>query len=109
MKYTIYQIENVENINYAFMPFKFAKQHNFAFHDYAKLYEGHTENLCCKSGYANNELEDIFHEFNGCHPEDFKGHNLSVSDIVVLEDPETRSCQFYYCDHFGWTNVTEYI
>ena len=29
-------------------------------------------------------LEDIYTRFDTDHPEDFKGHSLSVSDIVVL-------------------------
>ena len=29
-------------------------------------------------------LEDIYTRFNIDHPKDFKGHSLSVSDIVVL-------------------------
>ena len=29
-------------------------------------------------------LEDIYTRFNIDHPKDFKGHSLSVSDVVVL-------------------------
>ena len=29
-------------------------------------------------------LEDIYTRFNVDHPKDFKGHSLSVSDVVVL-------------------------
>ncbi len=31
-----------------------------------------------------NSLEDIYTRFNIDHPKDFKGHSLSVSDVVVL-------------------------
>ena len=34
--------------------------------------------------YTSTSLEDIYTRFNLDHPADFKGHSLSVSDIVVL-------------------------
>lgn len=38
-------------------------------------------------------LDDIFEEFNLFRPEDFTGHSLSVSDIVLLHKMEkTRQC-----------------
>jgi hypothetical protein len=37
--------------------------------------------------------------FNLEHPKDFRGHSLSVSDIVQMED------EFYYCDSFGWKKI----
>ena len=33
---------------------------------------------------AGTTLEDIYRTFNVEHPADFKGHSLSVSDVVVL-------------------------
>ena len=41
-------------------------------------------------------LEEIFTLLNVNHPEDYTGHSLSVSDIVVLNDKK------YYCDSYGW-------
>lgn len=41
-------------------------------------------------------LEDIYTRFNIDHPEDFKGHSLSVSDVVVLH--EKGSDTAYYVD-----------
>ena len=43
--------------------------------------------------------DDIFTDFNIRRPEDFKGHSLSVSDIIQLED------KYYYVDSFGFAEV----
>ena len=49
---------------------------------------------------SNEILEDLFFIFNMARPEDFKGHSLSTSDIVVLDGKST-----YFCDSFGWQEV----
>ena len=50
-------------------------------------------------------LDTIYERFNIDHPEDFQGHSLSVSDIVVMNrDGEVKA---YFVDSFGFTDVTE--
>ena len=45
-------------------------------------------------------LEEIFQKFNiGQKPESYKGHSLSVSDIVVLDGVN------YYVDSFGFIKL----
>ena len=53
-------------------------------------------------------LEDLFVQFNGPKiPEDFTGHSLSVSDIVVIhKDGEDHA---YYVDRFGYEEVPELL
>lgn len=41
-------------------------------------------------------LESVFEKFNLDRPDDFKGHSLSVSDIVAIRENGAVSC--YYCD-----------
>ena len=48
-------------------------------------------------------LERIFERFNLNHPADYRGHSLSVSDIVELYDDTQNT--FYYCDSFGFTPI----
>ncbi len=43
----------------------------------------------------------LFEKFNLHCPEDFRGHSLSVSDIIKLGD------DYYYCDSYGWKQVKE--
>ena len=52
-------------------------------------------------------LEDLYIRFNLCRPEDFHGHSLSVSDVVVLKrDKEVRS---YYTDSFGFERLPDFF
>ncbi len=55
----------------------------------------------------NEKLEDIFLKFNTAHPEDFKGHSLSVSDIVVLHENGKNSAHFV--DSFGFTALPDFM
>lgn len=51
-------------------------------------------------------LEDLFIRFNLQRPEDFHGHSLSVSDVVVLRrENEIRS---YYTDSFGFEQLPDF-
>ena len=52
-------------------------------------------------------LEDIYTRFNIDHPEDFKGHSLSVSDVVVLH--EKGSDTAYYVDSIGFEEVPDFL
>lgn len=52
-------------------------------------------------------LEDIYTKFNISRPEDFKGHSLSVSDVVVLN--QNGKITSYFVDSFGYREVPEFI
>ena len=52
-------------------------------------------------------LEDIYTRFNIDHPKDFKGHSLSVSDVVVLHQNGQDSA--HYVDSFGYKEVPEFL
>ena len=52
-------------------------------------------------------LEDIYRTFNIDHPTDFKGHSLSVSDVVVLHQGGKDTA--HYCDSFGFQQVPEFL
>ena len=52
-------------------------------------------------------LEDIYTKFNIDHPDDFRGHSLSVSDVVVFhQNGENTS---HYVDSFGYREVPEFV
>ena len=63
---------------------------------YDKIYE---KELAC------NSLEEVYQMFNISRPEDFKGHSLSVSDVVEVSESENIPDGFYFCDSFGFKNV----
>ena len=52
-------------------------------------------------------LESIYTEFNLNHPSDFRGHSLSISDIVVLRENEKEKA--FYCDSVGFQEVPEFF
>ena len=56
---------------------------------------------------AGTTLEDIYRTFNVEHPADFKGHSLSVSDVVVLHQNGQDTA--HYCDSVGFQQVPEFL
>ena len=52
-------------------------------------------------------LEDIYTRFNIDHPKDFKGHSLSVSDVVVLH--QNGQDMAHYVDSSGYRQVPEFL
>ena len=56
---------------------------------------------------AGQTLDDIFEEFNMFRPEDFKGHSLSVSDIVMIHKGGENHVQ--YVDSFGFTEIPDFL
>ena len=63
---------------------------------YKKTYEG---DIKTSSTDVMDILEELFTELNINHPADYKGHSLSVSDIIVIDE------HYYYCDVYGWKEV----
>ena len=52
-------------------------------------------------------LEDIYTCFNIDHPKDFKGHSLSVSDVVVLHQNGQDTAN--YVDSIGYRQTPEFL
>ena len=85
----IYQIkDDSPGENYAFMNMSFIESHGMQIkkEDYKLVYVGEF--------LGNMSLDDIFERFNIDRPKDFRGHSLSVSDIVVLNDGEKVTAHF---------------
>ena len=55
----------------------------------------------------DTSLEDIYTRFNLDYPADFKGHSLSVSDIVVLHQNGKDTA--HYVDSIGYQEVPEFF
>lgn len=49
------------------------------------------------------DLESIYLQFNVNKPEDFHGHSLSVSDVIVVSSDSCRRA--YYVDIFGFSEL----
>ena len=59
--------------------------------------------------YGDNKtnLDMIYQRFNVDHPADFKGHSLSVSDIVALKKDGVVSC--HYVDPIGFRELPYFL
>ena len=63
---------------------------------YKAVYEGDVTD----SGKDRTMLANLFLIFNRNHPDDFRGHSMSASDIVMLDDS-----RLWYCDPYGWVEL----
>ena len=102
-RYTIYQIREGSPAGvFEFMGMDYIRQKGMEIRpeDYQKVYVG--------ALVPGTTLEDLYIQFNGPKmPEDFTGHSLSVSDIVVVhKDGEDHA---YYVDRFGYEEVPEFL
>lgn len=52
-------------------------------------------------------LEGTFHMFNMNRPDDFKGHSMSVSDIIALK--LNGEVSFHYVDSFGFKRLDGFL
>lgn len=101
--FEIYQLKSGDDMHgLRFMPYDFITKNGGKpdFNNYDKVYEGNAADL---SGNLGEKLESLFEKFNLYRPEDFKGHSLSVSDVVVLED---KAC---YVDVVGFRYLEDFI
>ena len=60
-----------------------------------------------KRGDQTDVLEGLYTKFNIDHPADFKGHSVSVSDIVALQVAGVVSC--HYVDSIGFAELPDFI
>lgn len=73
--------------------------------NYKLIYVGELSEL--QEQTEGETLEAIYEKFNIDHPEDYRGHSLSVSDIVVLHQNGENSVHFV--DSFGFTGLPDFM
>lgn len=59
------------------------------------------------TGSTPEKLNALWERFNIDHPADFKGHSLSVSDIIALKQNGAVSC--HYVDSFGIKELPAFL
>lgn len=100
--YEIYQLkDSPDRRDYAFEPLDrlHERGRTVDMQNYDKVYSGIMR--------PGENLESIYTRFNIDHPQDFTGHSLSVSDVVVLHQNGQDTA--HYCDSFGFTQVPEFL
>ena len=103
----IYQLRDSEDLrDYYFASFDELEQHHLTVdrQHYEPIYamtipgtEDKTENM----------LDDAFYHFNIHRPDDFRGHSISVSDIIAVKVYGDVSC--HYVDAFGFKKLDGFI
>ncbi len=95
--YEIWQLKDKpENRSISFLPYDYASQFRLTESRYDKLYESPVT-------IQDNSLDKIFCKFNIDRPADFKGHSLSMSDVIVTAKDGKK--QAYYVDQHGFQPV----
>ena len=104
--FTIYQLKSGEELHYhRFEPLERLERFGLFVDpdNYEKVYTGDVP----EDGSIMMKLENIYKAFNLHRPEDFKGHSLSVSDVVVLHQ-EGKDTAFYV-DFIGFEEVPAFF
>ena len=100
-RFGIYQLKDTEgarDIHFMGMDYLESKGIAVTKENYDLLYTAPLE--------EGTSLEDIYTHFNIDRPADFRGHSLSVSDVVVLhQNGENTS---HYVDSFGYREVPQF-
>lgn len=73
--------------------------------NYNLVYTGQFSDI--QGQLQGEKLNALFEKFNIDHPADYKGHSLSVSDIVVLHENGKNSAHFV--DSFGFTELPNFM
>lgn len=101
-RYGIYQIiDGSPGREYEFMDLNFIERHGYQVkkEDYELIYSD-------KMLYGDT-LDSLYEKFNIAHPEDYTGHSLSVSDIVVLN--ENGNVKSYFVDSISFRELPDFL
>ena len=96
--FTIYQLKDDTPVDYHFRPLDELREKGLSI-DPANYEEIYTAPLT-----PGTSLGKIFEQFNFDRPEDFKGHSLSVSDVVVLHQNGQDTA--HYVDDVGFADMS---
>ena len=97
VSYEIWQLKDTpENKALLFSDYAYASLFRLTESRYDKVYEA-------QAGEDDYTLDRIFCKFNFTHPEDFQGHSLSASDVVVLNIDGTKTA--WFVDRIGFKEV----
>lgn len=104
--YCIYQLRrDPELAELRYMNSQYLREHGLepAFDHYEAVYSGSLPS----DGDTEARLDDLYMKFNTAHPQDFTGHSLSVSDIVVLK--QQGSVSSHYVDSVGFVQLPAFL
>ncbi len=100
-RFAIYQMDTGGEHTYQFMGVESAQKLGYSIDgkDYRMVYAA--------PWTPTVTLDDIFERFNINRPNDFHGHSLSVSDVIVIN--RTAEIKAYYVDSFGFEELPDFV
>lgn len=101
-RYGIYQINSgQEERGYQFLSLETAKEMGFTVDgkDYQMVYSERLRDA--------TTLDNLFERFNIERPNDFTGHSMSVSDVIIMNRGGRLTA--YYVDSFGFTELPDFV
>ena len=101
--YVIYQAK--VGAPFTFLGWEIANKYaNWSFVPYRSVWNG-TEEAADDMDLVNY----LWEVFNEKHPVGYRARSLSVSDVIRVENMETNEIKYYYCDSFGWKDITSEV
>lgn len=101
--FAIYQLKvGEQNHEYAFRPLKELRSNGLTIE--RDRYELKYSNTMPPKGDTQERLNYLYQLFNINRPADFTGHSLSVSDIIVLRQPDAIT--YHYVDTWGFSELS---
>ena len=100
--YSIYQLKRDEDMrDYSFVSMDELNRRGLTVNpdNYEKVYEAPKT--------AEDTLESIYYRFNMEHPADFRGHSLSVSDVIVFHENGVDTA--HYVDSYGFKAIPDFV
>ena len=105
-KFKIYQLKSGDENHYKRFEGLAGQPEPVSISDYELVYEGNLTDINSRDN-LNEQLEAIFTKFNINRPDDFTGHSLSVSDVVVIEQDGQQTAHFV--DSVGYQDVPDFF
>ena len=100
--YGIYQLNDSEDTaKVRFMNLEYIQKTNFTIDSskYNLIYSGDMK--------PGETLESVYERFNLNHPADFRGHSLSVSDVISVHENGVETA--YFVDSYGFKTIPEFF
>ena len=104
--FAIYQLrDNDDTVQLHYMNSEYLEKKGLSIQkeNYAAVYAGDLD----RRGDTQDKLNELYETFNIRSPEDFRGHSLSVSDIVALKQNGVVSC--HYVDSWGFKELPGFL
>lgn len=105
--YRIYQFKKDEKYHVVrFQRYKYLEDNNISvdISDFDFTYQGRLSDI--SGDTVEDKLNSIYIKFNINRPDDFKGHSISVSDVIVIS--KDKELTAYYVDTMGFPALTNF-